>query len=114
LKIMLGQYGAEVKTCASSVEAFESLKLWKPDVLISDIEMPGEDGYQLLKKIRSLSPDDGGRVPAVALTAYARAEDRRRALSAGYERHVTKPAEASELASIIAGLAASNRKKFAR
>lgn len=114
LKIMIEQYGAEVKTCASSVEAFESLKHLKPDVLISDIEMPGEDGYRLLERVRSLGPDHGGHVPAIALTAYARAEDRKRALSAGYQMHMVKPADPAELALIIARLAANNHKKFAR
>jgi CheY-like chemotaxis protein len=109
---MIEQYGAEVQTCASSAEALESLKRWKPDVLISDIEMPGEDGYRLIEKIRLLGPEHGGHVPALALTAYARTEDRMRSLSAGYQMHMSKPAEPVELAVIIASLAARNGKRI--
>src|SRR6185295_11793330 len=101
LKIMIEQYGGEVKTCASSAEALETLTHWKPDVLISDIEMPGEDGYHLIEKIRSLAPEQGGNVPALALTAYARVDDRMRALSAGYQMHLAKPAEPLELTTVI-------------
>jgi CheY-like chemotaxis protein len=75
-----------------------------PDVLISDIGMPGENGYDLIKKIRSLDPEQGGRVPAVALTAYASAADRRRALLAGFQTHLAKPVEPDELLAVIANL----------
>jgi len=74
-------------------------------VLISDIEMPDEDGYQLIRKIRDRDPERGGNVPAVALTAYARSEDRVRALSAGYQMHLAKPFEPAELSVVIASLA---------
>jgi CheY-like chemotaxis protein/anti-sigma regulatory factor (Ser/Thr protein kinase) len=113
LKIMIEQFGAEVKTCVSSAEAFDALLNWNPDILISDIEMPGENGLQLLEKIRSLNRENGGRVPAIALTVYASAEDRRRALSAGYQMHIAKPAEPVELARIIAELVAREGKGFA-
>ncbi|HST22527.1 MAG TPA: PAS domain S-box protein [Blastocatellia bacterium] len=112
LKIMIEQYGGEVKTCASSAEAIETLKHWKPDVLVSDIEMPGEDGYHLIEKIRSLAPEQGGNVPALALTAYARVDDRMRALSAGYQMHLAKPAEPMELTTVITSLAARNSKRL--
>jgi len=112
LKIMIEQYGGEVKTCASCAEALETLKHWKPDVLVSDIEMPGEDGYRLIEKIRLLAPEQGGNVPALALTAYARMDDRMRALSAGYQMHLAKPAEPVELTTVITSLAARNSKRL--
>ena len=80
---------------------------WKPDVILSDIEMPDEDGYELIRKVRRSEADRGSRkVPAIALTAYGRVEDRLRALSAGYQMHIAKPAEPKELAVVIASLAA--------
>jgi PAS domain S-box-containing protein len=106
LRVMIGQFGAEVRACSSSAEAIESLKQWEPDVIVSDIEMPGEDGYELIRKIRQAEAANGSRViPAVALTAYARVEDRLRAISAGYQMHISKPAEPAELAIVIASLA---------
>lgn len=74
------------------------------DILVSDIGMPNEDGYTLLRRVRSLPPERGGRIPAVALTAYARTEDRRAALLAGFQSHVAKPVELSELIAVIANL----------
>jgi PAS domain S-box-containing protein len=110
LKVMLEQYGGHVRTCASSAEALETLKHWKPDVLVSDIEMPGEDGYRLIEKIRLLAPEQGGNIPALALTAYARVDDRIRALSAGYQMHLAKPAGPVELTVVIVSLAAGDVK----
>ncbi|HKP87671.1 MAG TPA: ATP-binding protein, partial [Blastocatellia bacterium] len=107
---MLSQYGAEVKTCSSAGEALEMLERYKPDVLVSDIGMPGEDGYALIKKVRALESERSGRIPAVALTAYARAEDRIRALTAGYNMHVPKPVEPTELAIVIASVSGRNVK----
>jgi PAS domain S-box-containing protein len=104
LAAMLEQYGAEVKMSSSAGEALEVLERYKPDVLVSDIGMPGEDGYVLIKKVRALEPERGGQIPAVALTAYARAEDRIRALTAGYNMHVPKPVEPTELVIVIANL----------
>ena len=105
LRSVLTQCGAEVTTAQSAAEALEIFGRVKPDVLISDIGMPGEDGYELMRKVRSLPKERGGRVPAVALTAYARAEDRLRALRAGYQMHVAKPIELAELVAIVASLA---------
>jgi len=105
LNEMLTNYGAEVKTCASAAEALRILDEWRPDALVSDIGMPGEDGYELLRKIRAREPERGGRIPALALTAYARAEDTRRALAAGYQMHIPKPVELGRLAAAVASLA---------
>jgi CheY-like chemotaxis protein len=105
LNVMFEQCGAEVRVAESVSEAFRTLEEWRPDVLVSDIGMPGEDGYDLIRKVRSLPPERGGAVPAVALTAYVRAEDREQAHSAGYQMHVPKPVEPTELATAVASLA---------
>lgn len=105
LKTMLEQCGAKVITAESTAQALEVLHAEKPDVLIADIGMPGEDGYDLIRKVRALPVDQGGRIPAVALTAYARPEDRLRALRAGYQMHIPKPVEVAELVTIIARVA---------
>jgi CheY-like chemotaxis protein len=76
-----------------------------PDVLISDIGMPGEDGYSLLKRVRALPVDQGGHVPAIALTAYARAEDRVKALLAGFQLHLAKPVDPAELLATLTAVA---------
>jgi CheY-like chemotaxis protein len=94
--------GASVITTASSREAFEALARSAPDILIADIGLPEEDGYALIRRIRRLDPDHGGRIPAIALTAYARTEDRDRALAAGFQRHVAKPVEPHALVKIVA------------
>ena len=104
LKTVLEQCGVEVRTCGSATDALAELEKWRPDVLVSDIGMPEEDGYFLIRGVRRLSPESGGRTPAVALTAYARVEDRLHALSAGYNMHVPKPVEPTELALVIASL----------
>jgi CheY-like chemotaxis protein len=96
---------AEVRTCQSAAEALRVSQDWRPDVLISDLEMPGEDGLSLIRRIRALGPNEGGKVPAVALTAYGRVEDRLRTLSAGFNMHVPKPVDPSELTTIVASLA---------
>ena len=105
LEDRLGQCGAQVTTASSAREALEALAGGKFGVLISDIGMPGEDGYELIRSVRALPADGGGRTPAVALTAYARAEDRLRAMRAGFEMHVSKPVELTELIVVIANLA---------
>jgi signal transduction histidine kinase/CheY-like chemotaxis protein len=96
---------AEVRTCASAVEALRVFTAWQPDVLVTDIEMPEESGLSLIRKVRALAPERGGKVPAVALTAYGRAEDRIRTLSAGFSMHVPKPVDPAELTVIVASLA---------
>jgi PAS domain S-box-containing protein len=105
LKAGLGQCGAGVTTAGSAAEALSEIRKSPPDVLISDIGMPDEDGYALIQQVRALAAEQGGHVPAIALTAYARTEDRLHALRAGYQMHVTKPVELSELAAVVASLA---------
>jgi PAS domain S-box-containing protein len=104
LSVGLKQCGAEVSTVGSAREALEAIEKGGPEILISDIGMPDEDGYELIRKVRALSGEKGGRIPAIALTAYARTEDRLRALRAGYQMHVTKPVELAELVAVIASL----------
>jgi PAS domain S-box-containing protein len=105
IKTILEQRGAEVTSVPSALEGLEALPRFQPDVIISDIEMPNEDGYALIKKIRELDPKEGGRTPAAALTAYARTEDRMRALLAGFQIHMPKPIEPAELIAVVANLA---------
>ncbi|HKC86935.1 MAG TPA: response regulator [Blastocatellia bacterium] len=107
--MMLAQGGAEVRTSVSVTEALAVCDEWRPDILISDIGMPGEDGYMLIKKLRARESESGGHIPAIALTAYGRQEDRRRALSVGYESHIPKPIEPVELLAVVASL--TNRTK---
>jgi len=102
---VLTQAGAQVAAVGSSVEAMALLARWRPDVMVSDIGMPGEDGYTLIRKVRALGPGNGGEIPAIALTAFARTHDRLKVLSAGYQMHVPKPVEPMELATVVASLA---------
>jgi len=101
---ILRRSGAQVSAAASAEEAVLTMPRFHPDVLVSDISMPGEDGYALIRKVRSLHEADGGRIPAVALTALARKEDRRTALLAGFQTHLAKPVEPNELTAAVANL----------
>ncbi|MBD1939338.1 response regulator [Microcoleus sp. FACHB-68] len=105
LTTVLEQCGASVRAVASADSAIEAIKFLKPDVLLSDIGMPEEDGYTFIRRVRALKAEQGGRIPAVALTAYARAEDRMRAIAAGFQMHIPKPVEPAELATVVASLA---------
>jgi PAS domain S-box-containing protein len=102
---ILSACGATVETAASADEALTMLKDSKPDVLISDIGMPGEDGYAAIRRIRQLGAEAGGDIPAIALTAFARSEDRTRAILSGFQMHMAKPIEPSELIAMVASLA---------
>ncbi|WP_438007996.1 ATP-binding protein [Sorangium sp. So ce321] len=102
---VLERKGASITAVATVEEALSAIAREKPDVILSDLGMPGEDGYSLIRRLRAQSPEHGGRIPAAALTAYASAQDRTRALLAGFQSHVPKPIEASELAAVIANLA---------
>jgi PAS domain S-box-containing protein len=104
LKVGIGQCGAEVSTAGSAREALEAIAEQRPDLIISDIGMPSEDGYELIRKVRALPAASGGKIPAIALTAYARTEDRLRALRAGYQSHIAKPVELAELVAVMASL----------
>jgi PAS domain S-box-containing protein len=104
LTMMLEKCGAQVVAVGSSREGLESIESWLPDVLIADIGMPVEDGYGLIRKVRALPKKKGGQTPALALTAYARTEDRVRALSEGYQVHLAKPVDRFELAAVVASL----------
>jgi hypothetical protein len=107
LRAALNNYGAEVTTAAGARQALDILASEKNDVLVSDINMPEMDGYELIRRVRQMEPERGGRIPAIALTAYARAEDRLRALQSGYQTHVPKPVEPAELEVVVATLARS-------
>jgi CheY-like chemotaxis protein len=105
LQRVLGQCKADVVTAASAAEGLEMLKSRRPDVVVSDIGMPDRDGYQFIRDVRALAPEEGGRTPAVALTAFARSEDRTRAMLAGYQIHMSKPIEPAELLATVGSLA---------
>lgn len=105
LREVLEQCGADVREADSTSRALEVFKEWRPGVIVSDVGMPGEDGYALIRKIREWEKESGAWTPAVALTAYARSEDRQKALMAGYQVHVAKPIEPVELALVVAGIA---------
>jgi CheY-like chemotaxis protein len=95
---------SRVKTSVSAAEALALIQDWRPDILVADISMPEMDGYQLIRRVRSFGAQAGGSLPAVALTAMARVEDRVKALSAGYQMHVAKPVEPDELREVVASL----------
>ena len=105
ISTVITRTGAEVKACQSAFEALAKLSEWKPDVILSDIAMPEQDGYSFIRQVRSLPRDKGGETPAAALTAYARDVDRTQALAAGYQMHIAKPIGASQLITMIARLA---------
>jgi signal transduction histidine kinase/ActR/RegA family two-component response regulator len=104
IKRLLEDHRATVTTAASAAEALDIVRRDPPNVLVSDIGMPVEDGYTLIRKLRSMERSDGGETPAVALTAYARSEDRVRALQCGFQTHIAKPVEAAELIMAVAAL----------
>jgi signal transduction histidine kinase/CheY-like chemotaxis protein len=104
LRTVLEELGADVITASSANDAIDVLPTWKPNVLVSDIGMPEEDGYVLIKRVRGLSAEVGGNIPAIALTGYVRVEERMRALEAGYQMFVPKPVDVDELATIIVSL----------
>ncbi|PHK38908.1 hypothetical protein VF13_35185 [Nostoc linckia z16] len=104
----LEQYGANVTPVASATEALEALAKSKPDILLSDIGMPLMDGYMLLRQVRKLPPEQGGKIPAIALTAYAGEINHKQALAAGFQKHLPKPVEPLDLANAIVNLIANS------
>jgi PAS domain S-box-containing protein len=107
LTVLLAEYGAQVLTVTSATEVLANLESFQPDVLVSDIGMPEVDGYSLIQQIRALTPEKGGKIPAIALTAYARIEDSQLVISSGYQLHVTKPLDPEELVQAVVALAHS-------
>ncbi len=105
IRRLLEDCGAVVETAGSANEAIERFNLVRPDILVSDVGMPGEDGYTMIGRIRAIEKAEGWHVPAIALTAYARSEDRTRAIIAGFQMHLSKPIEPAELIASIASLA---------
>ncbi|EYF04281.1 PAS domain-containing hybrid sensor histidine kinase/response regulator [Chondromyces apiculatus] len=101
MRDLLERCGSEVSTAASAAEAFTLLHERRPDLILSDIGMAGEDGYAFMRRLRALPPEEGGRTPSIAITAYARAAERTRALVAGYKAHVPKPVDPAELMAVI-------------
>src|SRR5262245_17793387 len=97
--------GAEVRTAASAAEGLSALGEWRPDVILSDIAMPVEDGYAFIRKVRKLSEEGGGTIPAATLTAYVGSKENMKSFEAGYQAHITKPVEWGELITVIASLA---------
>ena len=104
ISMVIAQAGAEATTVASAAEFLNVLESFQPDVVVSDIGMPEVDGYTLLRQVRSLSPDQGGQVPAIALTAYAGEMDRQQAIAAGFQKHIVKPIEPDKLVVAIVSL----------
>jgi CheY-like chemotaxis protein len=99
---VLADCGAEVATAESAAQALELVETFRPDILVSDVGMPDQDGYDLIRRVRSRVA--AKTLPAVALTAFARSEDRRRALIAGFQTHVAKPVDPAELVAVVASL----------
>lgn len=110
LKTVLGGHGAQITAVSSGVDALAEIARLQPDVIISDIGMAGENGYELIRKIRRLSPEAGGHIPAIALTAYAGPADRRRALLAGFQTHLSKPVDPDDLLAVILSLTFQQRR----
>ena len=105
VSVVLERRGAHVFTALSAAQGLDMLKRERPDVVLADIEMPGQDGLTFIRKVRSLPPGEGGRIPAAALTAYASSSDRTQALLAGFDMHLPKPVQPDELAAVVARLA---------
>src|SRR6185369_4848446 len=102
---VLAQRGAEVQAVGTPAEALEAMARFAPHVLVSEVEMRGETGFSLIQKVRALPADQGGMVPAAALSAYGRTDDRVQALLAGFQIHVPKPVQPTELVAVVASLA---------
>jgi signal transduction histidine kinase/ActR/RegA family two-component response regulator len=109
IKALLDGFGAEVRIANSADQALLMLDGWTPDVIVSDIGMPGMDGIELMREIRKIDAARGREIPALALTAYGRVDDKIKIIEAGFQAHVIKPVDASELAAVIASLAGRHR-----
>jgi CheY-like chemotaxis protein len=101
--------GAKASSAKTAAEAFDSLRASPPDVLISDLGMPNEDGFAFIRRVRELDADAGGKTPAIALSAYTRGEDKAKALAAGFDEHVGKPVAPEPLVALVASMARSGK-----
>jgi len=110
LQELFASCGAEVRVAASARQALEILDRWRPTVIVSDIGMPDQDGYAFIRQVREREPERGGETPAVALTAYSRVEDRVKVLMAGFQMHVAKPVDPTELVAVVASIVRSPTK----
>jgi len=108
--MMLQSFGARVETAATADAGLATLVKFKPDIVLCDIAMPGEDGFSFIRKVRELKPNQGGKVTAVALTAYAGPENVQRSLEAGFDAHLAKPVDAVDLSRFVARLAGRLKK----
>jgi CheY-like chemotaxis protein len=106
---VLSRAGAKTTAVGSVREALAAVTVQKPDLIVSDIAMPDQDGYDLARQLKEMAAGNGGAIPALALTAYAREEDRQRCLSAGFEAHLAKPVDPSELLGAVARLSQARR-----
>jgi PAS domain S-box-containing protein len=109
LRTALTNAGADVRVCAQTTDALATVKTWKADCIVSDIGLPGEDGYELIKKVRALRKKNGRRIPAIALTGFVRIDDKSKAIAAGYQAHIAKPVDLGYLTSEIVRLVQKNR-----
>jgi CheY-like chemotaxis protein len=109
---LLQQYGATVTTVASAAEALKAFAQAQPDILISDIGMPQVDGYALMRQVRQFPPEQGGRIPGLALTAYAGEIDYQQAISAGFQHHLAKPVEPEALIEAVANLVKAGKREL--
>jgi CheY-like chemotaxis protein len=112
--MLLQARGAEVVVCASASEALDAVSTLPVDIVISDIAMPGQDGFDFMRQLRERYPEKAGELPAVALTAHASPNDAAMALAAGFQRHLTKPVEPAELVTTIAQLTRIDRATASR
>lgn len=108
LEVLFSQLDVKVTAVDSSEKALEAIEKFQPDILISDVGLPGEDGYKLIRKIRELAPEKGGQIPAVALTGFASLQDRSLAIDAGYQEHIAKPVDIDKMIELIKNLLGNN------
>jgi CheY-like chemotaxis protein len=107
-------HDGDVDTSSSAAEAIKKVESWIPDVIVSDIGMPNEDGYHLIRAIRDLSPERGGNIPAIALTGYVSHDDQMKALAEGYQMHLPKPVEIARLVTILRQLAEQSKNESSK
>jgi CheY-like chemotaxis protein len=114
MRVVLDAYGAQTAVAATAAEAFATLRTLRPEVLLSDISLPGEDGYDLLRRVRALSTEDGGDTPAVAISAHVYTSDRERAFDAGFQAFLAKPINPAALVECVRSMVERGRAKLER